>query len=202
MASVSTAGGRTTPGRPRDPRVEGAVRVAVLDLLVSGGYEAVSFREVAQRAGVGQPTVYRRWPTKAELVEFAIFAVAEWTPPPPTGNLEKDLRRLAAGVLDGLLTPPVHAALPGLILAYNDDPDGHTRLRAWAETPVLAAFCAIVDSVQPQRSLRRADVGHVFDGFLSTLIFAALTRAPKAARRSANHAVRVADMALRGLASA
>ena len=201
MVSVSTASQRTAPGRPRDPRVEGAVRAAVLDLLMSGGYEAVSFREVAQRAGVGQPTVYRRWTTKAELVEFAIFAVAEWTPPPPTGHLEKDLRQLAAAVLDGLLTPAVHAALPGLILAYHDDPDGHTRLRAWAETPVLEAFSAIVDATELDGSLRPADVGHVFDGFLAVLIFGVLTRTPDAARRSARHAARVAERALRGLAS-
>jgi AcrR family transcriptional regulator len=201
MVSVSTGSQRTVPGRPRDPRVEGAVRVAVLDLLMTGGYEAVSFREVAQRAGVGQPTVYRRWTTKAELVEFAIFAVADWTPPSPSGNLEKDLRRLAAAVLDGLLAPAVHAALPGLLLAYHDDPDGHTRLRAWAETPVLEAFTAIVDAAELDGGLRRADVGHVFDGFLAALILSVLTRTPEVARRSVGHAARVADRALRGLMS-
>lgn len=201
MVSVSTGSQRTAPGRPRDPRVEGAVRAAVLDLLMSGGYEAVSFREVAQRAGVGQPTVYRRWTTKAELVEFAIFAVADWTPPSPSGKLEKDLRHLAAAVLDGLLAPAVHAALPGLLLAYHDDPDGHTRLRAWAETPVLEAFSAIVDAAELDGRLRRADVGHVFDGFLAVLILSVLTRTPAVARRSASHAARVADRALRGLAS-
>lgn len=177
------------------------MRAAVLDLLMSGGYEAVSFRDVAHRAGVGQPTVYRRWPTKAELVEFAIFAVAEWTPPPATGNLEKDLRRLATAVLDGLLAPAVRAALPGLILAYHDNPDGHTRLRAWAESPVLAAFSTIVDAAHLDGTLRRSDIGHVFDGFLAMLTIGTLTRTPDVARRSASHAARVADRALRGLAS-
>jgi AcrR family transcriptional regulator len=173
----------------------------VLDLLMDGGYEAVSFREVAQRAGVGQPTVYRRWATKAELVEFAVFAVAEWTPPPPSGHLEKDLRRLGAVVLDGLLAPAVHAALPGLILAYHDDPDGHTRLRAWAESPVLEAFKAIVEAAELDGSLRPRDVTGVFDVFLASLTFAALTRSPQVARRSANQAARVVDRALRGLVS-
>jgi len=168
---------------------------------MSGGYEAVSFREVAQRAGVGQPTVYRRWATKAELVEFAIFAVAEWSPPPPTGNLEKDMRRLAAAVLDGLLAPAVHAALPGLILAYHDDPDGHTRLRAWAETPVLEAFSDIVAATDLDGRLQRADISQVFDGFLAVLTFGVLTRTPDAARRSAHHAARVADRAMRGFVS-
>lgn len=191
----------SSPGRPRDPRVEGAVRAAVLDLLADGGYEAVSFKEVALRAGVGQPTVYRRWGTKAELVEFAIFAVSEWSPPAPTGDLEADLTGLAGVVLEELLTPPVHAALPGLILAHYDAPDGHTRLRAWAELPVLEAFTAIVEGAGLQGEVAPDDVRATFQHFLAALTFTAMTRDRSTARQMAGSAARITDRALRGLVS-
>ncbi len=194
MGAVSTPA-----GRPRDPRVEGAVRAAVLDLLVEGGYEAVSFREVAARAGVGQPTVHRRWATKAELVESAVFAVADWTPPRPTGDLEKDLRSLARVVLDGLLAPAVHAALPGLILAYHAAPEGHARLRAWAEAPVLEVFGAIVGAAIAEGGIQQSDVEAVFDTYLAGLVFAVLTRTPDEARRTATRVARVAHRALTSL---
>ncbi|MBM0125336.1 TetR/AcrR family transcriptional regulator [Pimelobacter simplex] len=190
-----------SPGRPRDPRVEGAVRAAVLALLVEGGYEAVSFKEVALRAGVGQPTVYRRWGTKAELVEFAIFAVSEWSPPEPTGDLEADLARLADVVLEELLTPPVHAALPGLILAHYDAPDEHTRLRAWAEEPVLAAFTGAVEAAGLGGEVSPDDVRAAFEHFLAALTFTAMTRDRPTARLMARNAARITDRALQGLVS-
>lgn len=197
MSSSATA----SPGRPRDPRVEGAVRAAVLELLADGGYEAVSFKEVALRAGVGQPTVYRRWGTKAELVEFAIFAVSEWSPPAPTGDLEADLGRLADVVLEELLTPPVHAALPGLILAHYDAPEEHTRLRAWAELPVLEAFTAVVEGAGLDGEVPPDDVRATFQVFLASLTFTAMTRDRPTARQTAGKVARIADRALRGLVS-
>ncbi len=177
------------------------MRAAVLELLADGGYEAVSFKEVALRAGVGQPTVYRRWGTKAELVEFAIFAVAEWSPPVPTGDLEPDLAALADVVLDELLTPPVHAALPGLILAHHDAPDGHTRLRAWAEQPVLEAFTAIVEGAGLDGEVPADDVRATFQVFLAALTFTVMTRDRATARHTAGQVARIADRALRGLVS-
>lgn len=173
----------------------------MLALLVEGGYEAVSFKEVALRAGVGQPTVYRRWGTKAELVEFAIFAVSEWSPPEPTGDLEADLARLADVVLEELLTPPVHAALPGLILAHYDAPDEHTRLRAWAEEPVLAAFTGAVEAAGLGSEVSPDDVRAAFEHFLAALTFTAMTRDRPTARLMARNAARITDRALQGLVS-
>jgi AcrR family transcriptional regulator len=185
----------TQLGRPRSPHVEAAVLEAVLDLLVEGGYDAVSFQRVAARAGVGQPTVYRRWPTKPELVEAAVFSLEGWHPPRRTGRLRKDLRALAIQLVDGLLQPAVRAALPGLVLAYGQTPGGHDRLKAWAEAPVRDAFAAIVaeaDSLPRQR-----DVEALFDVFLAGLVYPVLTRDPDGARGCVDPLVRVIESALR-----
>ena len=191
----------TQVGRPRNPEVEGAVQQAVLDLLVEGGYDAVSFQRVAARAGVGQPTVYRRWATKAELVEAAVFSVAEWDPPALTGQLVDDLRELALELVDGLLQPAIHAALPGLVLAYSQMPGGHARLRAWAEAPVREAFVTLVAAdAGPLSPAGDDELGALFDVFLAGLVFPVLTRGPEEVRGSVESLVRVVASAINGLA--
>lgn len=61
-------------GRPRDPAIDIAILTAALDLFVAHGIAGMSIEQVAKRAGVGKPTVYRRWSTKELLVADAIEA--------------------------------------------------------------------------------------------------------------------------------
>ena len=69
---------------------------AVLD---ERGYERLTVEEIATRAGVHKTTVYRRWPTKALLVEDATLAHAERNIPiPDTGTLLGDLQALGRAV--------------------------------------------------------------------------------------------------------
>jgi AcrR family transcriptional regulator len=62
------------PGRPRSVHANQAIIDAIVDLLVSGGYREVTIEAVAARAGVAKTTIYRRWPSKAEMVVEAISA--------------------------------------------------------------------------------------------------------------------------------
>ena len=47
---------------------------AALDLFIEYGIAGMSIEQVAKRAGVGKPTVYRRWAAKERLVADAIEA--------------------------------------------------------------------------------------------------------------------------------
>ncbi|MEU4235241.1 TetR/AcrR family transcriptional regulator [Nonomuraea sp. NPDC026600] len=69
-------------GRPRDPQTDTAILNAALELFVERGVEGISIEQVAKRAGVGKPTVYRRWSTKEDLIAQAIeqWVAAEVTP--------------------------------------------------------------------------------------------------------------------------
>ena len=69
--------GRRGPGRPRDEAVGPAILAAARKLVVEHGYEAVTTRMIADAAGAGKQTIYRRWPSKAELVLDAFLAYAE-----------------------------------------------------------------------------------------------------------------------------
>ncbi|MEV0353571.1 TetR/AcrR family transcriptional regulator [Nonomuraea sp. NPDC050680] len=69
-------------GRPRDPETDTAILNAALELFVERGVEGTSIEEVAKRAGVGKPTLYRRWRSKEDLLAQAIeqWVSAEVTP--------------------------------------------------------------------------------------------------------------------------
>ena len=72
---------------------------ATADLLAEVGYEALTFEAVAQRAGVHKTTVYRRWPTKPDLVaDAARERSVQLVEVPDTGTLLGDLTALARAV--------------------------------------------------------------------------------------------------------
>jgi len=70
------------PGRPRDQVAHDAILDAGLSLLDECCYSEITIEKIAARAGVGKPTIYRRWKTKAEvLLEAYAQRVARSRPP-------------------------------------------------------------------------------------------------------------------------
>ncbi|MCS5730796.1 TetR/AcrR family transcriptional regulator [Herbiconiux moechotypicola] len=78
-------------GRPRDPEVERGILTATQDLLVETGYQGTTIAAVAARAHCGKSAIYRRWPTKEDLVVAAVHAVQVPATMPDTGELRGDL---------------------------------------------------------------------------------------------------------------
>jgi AcrR family transcriptional regulator len=78
-----------------------AILAATNRLLEAGGVRELTIEAVAHEAGVGKPTVYRRWPTKAALVMDAFLAAA---PPPAAfregGSAAEALRRQFAQTVE------------------------------------------------------------------------------------------------------
>src|SRR5215469_14351408 len=68
-----------------------------LQVLRETGYDKLTVDEVVARAHASKTTVYRRWPSKAELVcaAFAYRIRGEHKLPPDTGSLREDLLQLA-----------------------------------------------------------------------------------------------------------
>jgi AcrR family transcriptional regulator len=64
----SAAETRTRRGRPLEADRTPAILDAVLELLHQTGYDQLRVQDVADKAGVGLGTIYRRWPTKQALV--------------------------------------------------------------------------------------------------------------------------------------
>jgi AcrR family transcriptional regulator len=78
-------------GRPRNPKVDGALLDAALEVFLERGYHSATLSEIARRAGVGTPALYRRWRTKAEVGVDVVRQEAEPSPVPDTGSIRADL---------------------------------------------------------------------------------------------------------------
>lgn len=83
----------TRPGRKRDGTRDVVILQATLAVLGETGYERMTTDVVAARAGVSKATMYRRWPSKAQLVVEAVESLREEPPavPDDTGDLVGDL---------------------------------------------------------------------------------------------------------------
>jgi AcrR family transcriptional regulator len=78
--------------RRRGRVLERAIFGAVLEELVRVGYAELTVDQVAQRAGTGRATIYRRWPGKRQLVVDAVIdALPPTAAPPDTGDVRRDL---------------------------------------------------------------------------------------------------------------
>jgi AcrR family transcriptional regulator len=130
------------PGRPRDSRNDAVILEAAREMLLEHGYTGLTIDGVAARAGVGRPTIYRRWPSKPALVVAALVGSARLAlPVTDTGSLRGDLvavllhqvdlmtgsatRRVTAGLIADLATDP------GLSETYVNDYLAPRRALVW-----------------------------------------------------------------------
>lgn len=92
-----------------------AIHEAVLAELVDVGYAGLTMEGVADRAGAGKASLYRRWNSRAELVrDTAFHLMPEPERLPDTGNLRDDLRELLSRTVE-LLSGPLGQALRAVL---------------------------------------------------------------------------------------
>jgi AcrR family transcriptional regulator len=80
-------------GRKRDHTRDPEILEAALEVLSEEGYEGMTVDMVATRAKAGKATLYRRWPSKSELVVDAVACMksVDLDNLPDTGTLRGDL---------------------------------------------------------------------------------------------------------------
>ncbi|WP_394832693.1 TetR/AcrR family transcriptional regulator [Pendulispora rubella] len=69
------------------------------------GYAGMRVDEIATRSGVNKTTIYRRWPTKDDLVVAALRHISPYKQPPNTGSLREDLLGLLRNIVEMASTP-------------------------------------------------------------------------------------------------
>jgi AcrR family transcriptional regulator len=152
-AKPADAGAPAPRGRPRSVEAEEAILRTALEILDDVGYGSFSIEAVAARAGVGRPTIYRRWPSKLEL---AIEAVVRLAPPlqvTDTGDPLADIRHLVAALLPDMTSSAAGRA----ILALATDPEVHAGLARHLDERYLRPRRAVLADL-----LRRAaDAGQI-----------------------------------------
>jgi AcrR family transcriptional regulator len=124
LASENTTGpDRPTPlGRPRAEDRTPAILEAAKELMGEVGYDRLRIQDVADRAGAGLATLYRRWPTKQALVADAISYHSDTFLPPLLDDPKADLLALYRALTDKLCGAGGEV-IPGLLAALRMEPE-------------------------------------------------------------------------------
>jgi AcrR family transcriptional regulator len=113
-------------GRPLDVSRDADILDAALDILAEEGFDGMTIDMVAARAKAGKATLYRRWPSKTELVIDAVACMKngdiDFAKLPDTGTLRGDLIAMikAPNIQDGTKKMKIMAGLISL-LARNPE---------------------------------------------------------------------------------
>jgi AcrR family transcriptional regulator len=130
--------------------ITAAITDAVLAELVERGYPRLSMEGVARRAGAGKSALYRRWPTKQEMVLAVLGEISvDLADVPDTGTLRGDVRATVAAVAAWVTEPPFSRILPDLVAEA-------------VRTPELAEAMASTIG-EPRRALARGKLERAID---------------------------------------
>ncbi|QOC25300.1 TetR/AcrR family transcriptional regulator [Microbacterium hominis] len=158
-------------GRKRDHSRDPEILAAALDILAEKGYERMTVDMVAARARAGKATLYRRWPSKAELVIDAVACMKSASPAdlPDTGSLRGDLvANIKAPVMkDGERKLRIMA---GMVSLMSESPEFADAARAVIVEPRSAALRVLI-----QRAIERGEVAPDVDVALVAQVIPAMT---------------------------
>ena len=92
-------------------------------MLSEQGFAGASIDAIAKGSGVAKTTIYRHWPSRADLLLDACAKIGKRVEPPDTGDLRKDLTVLLSHLAVELKTAGWPSILPSIIDAAERDPD-------------------------------------------------------------------------------
>jgi AcrR family transcriptional regulator len=126
---------RVRAPRPRGGAVVEAVLTQTLTELADHGPDGLNIDRIARQAQVNRTTIYRRWPTREELIRAALsHSLHAFDPIPDTGSLRGDLRMIAQQI-DRLIDAPHGQAL---LRAAASPASGDTIARFAAQAATAA----------------------------------------------------------------
>jgi len=142
-------------GRPaRGQATTEALHRAVQELLEEVGYRALTIEGVARRSGVAKTSIYRRWPSKAEMVfDLILHSSAELPAMDDRGSLTGDIEALSARIVALVAGPLGRGIFPGLICDAAGD---RALMQRFQATFVADGRDQIAQVLE--RSVRRGDL--------------------------------------------
>jgi AcrR family transcriptional regulator len=142
------------PGRPRSAEADLAIVRATLEVLAEDGYRGLSVEKVRDRAGVGKATIYRRYPSRQDLVKAAVAHLhADLDVGEDRGSLSADFGALAAQL--GSVTRQTEGLrfMAQMLAEASRDPDVHAIFMASLIEPRRRAVGALIE-----RAIARGEV--------------------------------------------
>ena len=186
------------PGRPRSEQAEAAILDATLDLLAEQGFLAFTVEAVVARAGVAKTTVYRRWPSKDELVMDALNCVKGIHQSPPGESVRGDLLFMLQRMRDLWIDSRFGRLMGRLAADGLERPDLYREFKQRFVAPRRAILREIIERGVKEGLIRPdVDVEGVIPLLTAPVISAALTHQERLPPEQIEFVV---DTVLRGLA--
>lgn len=168
--------------------------MAVISLLRDRSADELSIPMIAERSGVHQATIYRRWGSIPVLLgDIAAAGPARNSPLPDTGTLRGDLDAYAVAVADALAGPLGVLMLRAAVSSIPPEPDRGPSAILAERTGQLQAMLSRAEA----RGERPPGVAELLELVVAPLYFHALFGQPA----GAEHARRLVDRLLTALAT-
>jgi AcrR family transcriptional regulator len=169
MSDLTTTEQRRPPGRPRNEEADREIIAATLRLLPLQGYDRLSVEAVAAEADVTRATIYRRYPSKAELVCAALNAYPDDASVGDLADVRAYLVTLMAVFRAGIQACDGVAICSSLYLNREQHPEMLEEFRRAVVEPRMDRMRSVLEAA--------AAAGHVREGIdvemVVTMLFGA-----------------------------
>lgn len=146
------------PGRPRSDTADAAILSAAIEIFGQVGFDALTVEAVAAQAGVGRATVYRRYPSKGDLIVSAVRTIEDAeVPDPDTGSVVQDVLALVRAFARLLDETPMGAVIVQIMAMANRDPQWRSALQGFVATGRERGAAVLA------RGIRRGELRHDTD---------------------------------------
>ncbi|MGD1918585.1 MAG: TetR/AcrR family transcriptional regulator [Pleurocapsa sp.] len=185
-------------GIPRSPEVREKILKAAYEMLIEVVFMNLTIEGVAARSGVGKPTIYRRWKTKAALAMDAFLeAVNPELAFPDTGKVAEDLREQMQKIVR-LMNSPRGEVLANVIGCGQADEELIAAFRENWLTPRRKDAKRIFQKGVERGELREGmNVEVVIDALYSPLFYRLLLKHQPLTKKLVNELV---DVVMKGIA--
>lgn len=147
------ASDRPRPGRQRSEAADHAILSATLDLLAENGYGALTVASVITRAGVSSATLYRRWPTKQDLVAAALASLHSEVVDIDTGALATDIAAMVQSTAQAMTVKREDIA-QDIAVELRRNPEFRAAINEKFIQPRRAVMAGIIE-----RAVTRGELG-------------------------------------------
>lgn len=143
-------------GRPRSVQSHRAILEATLEIFAEEGLQGLSIEAIAERAGVGKTTIYRRWSSKEDVIKDALDLFRGEHPLPDTGNIRDDLLYIAKEAHELFKRNALMGKLLAKLIAeIKSRPEIYQAFYDKLATPRIQQFRQVVERAQERGELRQ-----------------------------------------------
>ena len=168
-------------GRPRDPGVDEGILGAALDLITEGGFEKLSMEAVAARAGVAKATIYRRFPSKVELIVAMCQAFGPAVQPPPnTGSFRTDVAAIIEALNDNMCpTTDTGRLMPSMVSAAKENAEVREAMQRFTAARRRRIYDVVKAGIASGELRADADADAIGDLLVGSMMYRLIIRGGK-----------------------